>query len=287
MNITIRNIILEYCHRPLGESEFVMGDVTIGYFRKLRSWIRYIWMYDVLATIYEFEYMTWWLVCTTATAALKKTLVPTDVQKWHLVSFSNTSVDMHIMCAYFFSELSFSSGACYCLYIHSSCSFCCLYMHGTILVVVCTCTAQFLFMLLFVHIWHNSCSCCCLYMYGTILVHVIVCTCMAQFLFMLLFVYVRHNSCSCYCLYIYGTILVRVVVCTCTAQFLFMLLFVHAWHNSYSCCCLYMYGTILVHVIVCTYMAQFLFMLVFVHAWHNSCSWFTRINKCCKTFLPL
>ena len=37
MNITIRNIILEYCHRPLGESEFVMGDVTIGYFRKLRS----------------------------------------------------------------------------------------------------------------------------------------------------------------------------------------------------------------------------------------------------------
>ena len=37
MNITIRNIILEYYHRSLGESEFVMGDVTIGYFRKLQS----------------------------------------------------------------------------------------------------------------------------------------------------------------------------------------------------------------------------------------------------------
>ena len=64
-------------------------------------------MYDVLATIYEFErHMIWRLVYTTAITALKNACS----QGSHRVSFSNTSVDtchMHTLLCYFSKDKNF------------------------------------------------------------------------------------------------------------------------------------------------------------------------------------
>ena len=66
-------------------------------------------MYDVWATIYEFEHMVWRLV-KTATMALKNiVIVPNDVQfvlqGSHLVSFSqHFSGHVHTLWAYFLSS---------------------------------------------------------------------------------------------------------------------------------------------------------------------------------------
>ena len=84
-----------------------VGDVTIGYFWKLRSWIGYGWMYDFLATISEFEHMVHVGLATCLHnghlhGAEKH--FPTDVQCVsqariiYIVSFSNTSVDTCTHC---------------------------------------------------------------------------------------------------------------------------------------------------------------------------------------------
>ena len=67
-------------------------------------------MYDVWATIYEFEHMVWRLV-KTATMALKNiVIVPNDVQfvlqGSHLVSFSqHFSGHVHTLWAYFLRHM--------------------------------------------------------------------------------------------------------------------------------------------------------------------------------------